>query len=120
MEGANTIVPSRFHVPPQRPIGASHRIRTAALPTSTMLSFPSAKKPMRRLSGDQKGNIAPSVPFSCCALEAENVRTHSLLVPSSATATKAMRAPSGETEKLPRRKDESEGGSSEERTAGTG
>src|SRR5262252_4047228 len=54
--------PSLFHVPP-RP-AASANVVTNPLLTSIRLSFPPAKKPMERLSGDQNGNTAFSVPTS--------------------------------------------------------
>src|SRR3989442_2490416 len=45
-----------------------------SLVTSTVLSRASAKNPIWRLSGDQNGKLAPSVPLTCCAAEAERVR----------------------------------------------
>src|SRR5262249_1904768 len=59
--GEKRIVPSRFQVPP-RPLGASHSTCADFAETSTFLSFPLAKNPMNRPSGDQKGWDAPSVP----------------------------------------------------------
>src|SRR5258706_525964 len=59
--GVKRIVPSRFHVPPLGS-GASQIVKTAPPSASIFLSFPLAKKPMERLSGDQKGREAPSVP----------------------------------------------------------
>ena len=58
---AKTMVPSWFHVPP-RGSGASHKICGSLPETSTFFSFPSAKNPIKLLSGDQKIAPAPSVP----------------------------------------------------------
>ena len=49
---AKTITPSRFQVPP-RLSGVSHTVTGGPPATSTFLSFPSAKNPRNRLSGDQ-------------------------------------------------------------------
>src|ERR1700723_4266798 len=114
IRGAKRMVPWRFHVPP-RPANASASIATVPPAMSALLSFPSAKKPIRRLSGDQKGKLAPVVPLSCCAPEAANERTHSVSWPSGPRAMKARRVPSGETAKLNGSKDEPEGGRTEDR-----
>src|SRR5580704_10622811 len=116
--GPNTIVPSRFQVPPQAK-KASQRTCTASLATSTVLSRASAKNPIWRLSGDQNGKLAPSVPLTCCAPEAERARTHKAVFPSDPRATNANWRPSGETAKLLGRKDEFGGGSNEARIDGT-
>ena len=66
--GANRIVPSRFQVPPS-PAGAS-QTRCAAPPRASMVfNAPSAKNPRKRLSADQNGKAAPSVPGSGVSLE---------------------------------------------------
>src|SRR5262249_53085284 len=49
-----------------------------------------------RLSGDQKGYVAPSVPLSGWADIPFKGRTHNRFLPSGVGATKARRAPSGE------------------------
>src|SRR5689334_22778951 len=90
-------------------------MRTAPLSKSTRLSLPVAKKPTRRLSGDQKGSNAPSVPLICCAFDDDNVRIQSLSLPSGPTATNARRVASGEMEKLLCSNDQLDGGSTEER-----
>ena len=59
--GANTMVPSRFQVPPT-PMIASQRVTGGPPATSIFFSLPRAKKPMNRPSGDQNGNAPPSVP----------------------------------------------------------
>ena len=57
------MVPSRFHVPPAKP-DASPRSFGAPPAASTRFKRPPATKPMVRLSGDQKGSEASSVPPS--------------------------------------------------------
>ena len=111
-------MPSRPQVPPPRPNGASQITRTAPLSRSTMANLPAAKKPIRRLSGDQNGSNAPSVPLICCALDADSARTQSLSFPSGPKATKASRVPSGETEKLLCSKYQLDGGRIDERVGG--
>src|ERR1022692_4234375 len=53
--------------------------------------------PMRRLSGDQKGSAAPSVPAKGRASIASRSRTHSCVCPSCIVAVNAKWRPSGET-----------------------
>src|SRR6267378_2851282 len=52
--GEKRIVPSAFQVPP-RPLGASPNTCTSPPERSAFLSFPLAKNPRDRSSGDQKG-----------------------------------------------------------------
>src|SRR6185436_1480562 len=47
---------------PLLPSAASHSVTAGEPARSTFFSFPSAKKAMKRLSGDQKGHIAWFVP----------------------------------------------------------
>ena len=64
------MTPSAFQVPP-RPLGAGASVcgvPPPPEPTSSRLSVPSATKPTARLSGAQKGKVAPSVPASGCAV----------------------------------------------------
>src|ERR1700730_16527280 len=75
VDPAKIIVPRLFHAPPAPP-GASHRIWTAPLLGSTLFSLDAWKKPTWRLSGDQNGHVAPSVPVSCCAVAAARDRIH--------------------------------------------
>src|SRR5712691_13454804 len=72
--GANTITPSRFHVPPS-PAGASQSVCDGPPDTSILLSLPCAKKAMDLLSGDQNGRTAPSVPVKGRASGASSERT---------------------------------------------
>jgi hypothetical protein len=52
---------SRFQEP-LRPPAASEIVSGGPPETSTFFSFPSAKNARERLSGDQKGKVASSVP----------------------------------------------------------
>src|SRR5438552_3848989 len=90
------IVPSRFQVPESNLRLVLHTAMGGPPVASILLSLPSAKKPMKRLSGDQKGEAAPSVPASGCAANEASERTQSSLRPSTFT-TNASRRPSGET-----------------------
>src|ERR1700674_1888199 len=63
---------------------------------STFLSLPEAKNPMYRLSGDQKGLAASSVPAIGCASEASNRLNQSCFWPLR-MAISARNLPSGET-----------------------
>ncbi len=65
-------------------------------PTSSRFSAPAAKKPMERLSGDQNGNRAPSVPASGCAVVVASDRSHRRDAPSP-EATNTICRPSGES-----------------------
>src|SRR6266581_8563313 len=96
MLGAKTMTPSRLHVPP-RFAGASARIWAGPPDASIFLSFPPAKNPMKLLSGDQKGWLASSVLGNFCALSESTGRIQRDLLPSSPTAEKTSRRPSGET-----------------------
>src|ERR1700730_11258635 len=66
---------SRLHVPPKE-AAASHNTIAGPPPTSTFFSFPAAKNPMYRPSGDQNGKAARSVPGSERAVNAPSGRTH--------------------------------------------
>src|SRR5437016_4609872 len=89
------IIPSRFQEPPNT-AALLHTICGAPPDNSIFLSFPSAEKQRERLSGDQKGQDAPSVPGSGEASSESSGRTHSRRFPSE-LATNARRRPSGDT-----------------------
>src|SRR5215471_21260810 len=91
----NKITPSRFQVPP-RGNGVSQSAKTGPPNASIFFSLPPAKNPMRRLSGDQKGRPAPSVPASGFACNESIGRTHKRDLPSGVEATYARRRPSGD------------------------
>ena len=63
-------------------------------------SFVPAKKPSERLSGDQNGNIASSVPGNGAATSESSGRTHSCNLPAASRAVKASFVPSGEIAEL--------------------
>src|SRR5262245_57836317 len=90
---ANRISPSRFHAPP--PPFASHSVVSAPSARAIFFSFPCAKNPMNRLSGDQKGDSAPSVPGNDLAVSKSSERIQSDSLPSE-KAVKAMWRPSGD------------------------
>jgi hypothetical protein len=64
---------------------------------SIVFSLPSAKNPRERLSGDQKGKIALSVPDNWCASVEFIGRTQSVILPSALAAANATDAPSGDS-----------------------
>ena len=90
----NRITSSRLHVPP---FGFGAIASACADPPSTSIRFsaPSAKNPTDRLSGDQNGSRAFSVPGNGRADVASSARSHNWDPPSDA-ATKASLRPSGE------------------------
>src|SRR5215813_15269679 len=95
--GANRITPSALQAPP-RPVGALASVCGAPPTMSARLSIPPAKKPIDRLSGDQKGNDAPSVSAIGSAVVDPNGRNQSCDCPST-VATKTSLRPSGEIAK---------------------
>src|SRR5512143_4258014 len=94
--GAKRIVPSRFQDPPS-PLSASQTVRIAPPAASTRFSFPSAKKPIERLSGDQKGKKALSAPATGCAAAESSSRSHKDGDMPTFPAVKARRLPSGDS-----------------------
>ena len=76
VSGVYKIVPSTPQVPP-RGFAASASVCTAPPLASMILSLPSAKNPKLRLSGDQKGKLASSVPASGWAAVESKGRTQS-------------------------------------------
>src|SRR5687768_9706524 len=91
----NRMTPSALHVPPLA--GASHKSIGAPPAKSSRFSFPSAKNAMDRLSGDQKGSAAPSVPGSAVAVKEFKGRNHSSdLISSGSAARYTSKRPSGE------------------------
>jgi hypothetical protein len=95
MNGAKTIM-LPVHVPP-RPFGASQMIRGDWPSVSVRLSFPPAKNPMYRPSGDQKGHAAPSVLATSCASRASNDLMNRCETPAVSDPMNATFSPSGET-----------------------
>src|SRR5436309_11949403 len=95
MSGAKMIVPSSLQDPP-RPMEASQRVCAGPPCASIFLSLASEKKPRERLSGDQKGKEAPSVPSNGRAERESSGRTHRRSRPSGVRATNASRRPSGD------------------------
>ncbi len=94
---AKTIVLSRFQLPLPKYPGASVTICGVPTAASTIFSFPRAKNARDRLSGDQNGACAPSVPDSGCALVSASGRVQSCCRPSADKATNARTRPSGDS-----------------------
>ena len=63
-------------------IGAIAAALTLALATPAPHADAAAKKPTERLSGAQKGNVAPSVPASGCHVVVASDRSHNREAPS--------------------------------------
>ena len=88
--GAKTITPSRLHAPPAK-LDVSHSTMGGPPAIAIFLSFPPAQNPRKRLSGDQKGDKAPSVPVSGSAARASIERIQSSDLPSAFLAMNATR-----------------------------
>src|SRR5262245_8803304 len=94
--GPKIITPPALLQAPPKGSGTSQSVCTGPPVTSIFLRRLSAKKPMKRLSGDQKGKIAPCVPLSSLASVESSGRTQSWSLPPVA-AVKARWRPSGDT-----------------------
>src|SRR5215471_10048309 len=94
---AKRIVSSAPHVAPRKSV-VTCVITCAAPPAAGIfLSVPSAKKPTQRLSGDQNGSWASSVPANCPAYALSIDRIHSVGLAPGVSALKTSVWPSGET-----------------------
>src|SRR6516164_3663184 len=60
-EGVNTMMPSLLHEPP-RPLEASQIVCGGPPAALIFFKLPATKNPISRLSGDQNGYMASSVP----------------------------------------------------------
>src|SRR5512138_695291 len=96
MFGVKTMTPSRLQVPPPGN-GAAASTWGGPPDASIFFSLASAKNPRNRLSGDQNGNVAPSVPASDRGFKASSSRIQSDRLSSTVKPTNAIRLPSGET-----------------------
>src|SRR5262245_53277417 len=94
-DAENRIVPLPFHAPVR---GTDVFANSCGAPPamSIRLSLPVAVKPIERLSADQNGSLAPSVPAIGCASVLFNARNQSRCGPLP-DATKTMYRPSGES-----------------------
>src|SRR5262245_39637859 len=90
------ISPRELQLPP---LGKRASASTCGGPpdASILFNFPSAKKPIEALSGDQKRPVAPSVPASKLGESESSGRTQMECLAPAACATKATSFPSGET-----------------------
>src|SRR5262249_10619003 len=95
MSGAKMIMPLELQVPP-RPFGASAKVVTEPPLEGIRLSFPSAKKPIWRLSADQNGRYALSVPDNGWGDRELSRRTQSCGLPCPEIATKTIWLASGD------------------------
>src|SRR5262245_44160480 len=93
------ISPVRFQEAPPG-IFASQSVCGGPPDSSILFILPSLKKPSERLSGDQNGDRAPSVPGSAWAVKEFSGRIYSSTFPLESAAPNASRCPSGETEKV--------------------
>ncbi len=93
----NTMVPSRFQVPPMKSVTGQRSTGTPPV-DSTFFSVPLATKPIQRLSGDQNVCAASSVPGNRCGATPPRGRTYSThgSVPE-ARAENDNERPSGDT-----------------------
>src|SRR5262245_58194406 len=73
-----------------------HIVKGGPPASSTDFSLPAVKNPMDRLSGDQKGEKAPSVSGTTFGDNESIACTHSRTVPDSSRAVKAKFRPSGD------------------------
>src|SRR4029450_9449377 len=101
------MTPPVLHAPP-RGFGAA--ARTTGEPSGTVRRsrWPSAKNPMERLSGDQKGMTPPAVPGRRCNVGVSSERNHRALpelnttdLPSGAM-TNTVSKPAGRSAGSPR------------------
>src|SRR3954465_11041767 len=90
----NTMTPSAFQVPPDR-FGPPQMFCPGPPVTLIFLICPPEKNAISRLSGDQNGDNAPSVPISSSGL-VDSKRLRKMAVPVSVDAVKASHRPSGE------------------------
>src|SRR5258706_9457902 len=94
------MVPLRCHDPLNEPPDALSPSATGDPPKiSTFFNVPFAKNARNRLSGDQNGPSAPSVPVTSLALSESSARTQSRDSSPARDAKKASQRPSGETER---------------------
>lgn len=90
------ITPRWFQAPPRGVLASSQSVWAGPPSTAILLSLVVVKKPRARLSGDQNGKAAPSVPATGRALKVSIGRIHSKVLPLASPATKAIMVPSGE------------------------
>src|SRR5512134_380159 len=89
------MIPERLQAPP-RPAALSQSFWGTPPEASTLRRLVGVKNPIDRLSGDQKGWLASSVPGNDTAERLSSRRTQRSGLPSGGEATKAIEAPSGE------------------------
>src|SRR5512139_1046200 len=83
----NTITSLAFQEAPPKVATLLTMTCVSPLDARTFFRLLSAKKPIHRLSGDQNGVLAPSVPGNGCSCSALKERSHNCLVPVALSAT---------------------------------
>ncbi len=86
----------RSRLPP-RALEMLASARAGPPPRSIRCNRPSAKKPIDLPSGDQKGNVAPSVPATIRGSASSRRRTHTPAIDSASTPTNATERPSADS-----------------------
>ena len=95
------MTPSGLHEPVRAGRSVADRLGRAANETSTLRSLPPATNATKRLSGDQIGRSAPSVPARGRASSWSSERTQIRWRPPRSSTSKAIRRPSGDTAGVP-------------------
>jgi len=92
------MVPSLFHAPPDPvcSVLVAQMSRGRPPEISVLFSLPLAKNPIERLSGDQNGEEAPSVPSSCRGVIDPISRINREGIEPDDEAINAIARPSGE------------------------
>src|SRR5262245_49071110 len=95
------MTPSLLQVPPSPTLDRSaarnsHRLMGDPPAAGIFLTFPSAKNPMYWLSGDQNGNVAPSLRSNRRSVGEFSERIHKAFFESEPKAVSATCRPSGD------------------------
>ena len=92
----NRISPAAVHSPP--PLETETLQRSIGVPPEALIffSWPAAKSPIKRLSGDQNGVAVLSAPVRTCTARESSERTARTDSPDRDENTIAIRSPSGE------------------------
>src|SRR5262245_40628152 len=93
---AYSITPSAFQLPPRGVLDSSTTVCVGPPSAEILNRRPCVKNARNRLSGDQNGKAAPSVPGSERDVKLSIGRTHNDVFPAASSATKASIVPSGE------------------------
>src|SRR5215471_5710157 len=94
------IVSSGPQLPPRKSVTVSATTCTGPPAAGIFFSFPAAKNPIQRPSGDQNGSWASSVPANSFAPTCSMDRTQSIGLPPAVSALNTRARPSGERANL--------------------